>query len=52
MSEYKVKINIVMGERMRQLSSEDGGGLRKVNLHDNDDYSEIFEKILNVYFPC
>ena len=50
-TEYKVKINILMGDRMLQLSTEDGGGWRKVKLHNDDDFSEIFKKILDVYFP-
>ncbi len=36
---------------MLQLSTEDGGGWRKVKLHNDDDFSEIFKKILDVYFP-
>jgi hypothetical protein len=40
-----------MGDRMLQLSTEDGGGWRKVKLHNDDDFSEIFKKILDVYFP-
>ena len=40
-----------MGDRMMKLEMDNGGGWRKVNLHNEDDFAEIFKKILDVYFP-
>ena len=49
--ELKVKVNIGYGEKMRAIGTDNGGGLRVVQLNKNDKRKDIFDKIISIYFP-
>ena len=36
---------------MKLITQENGGGWRMVKLNDDDDYKNVYEKIIDIYFP-
>ena len=44
-----MKIGIVKGTQMDEITLENGGGYRELNLKSEDDFYQIKRKIKNIY---
>jgi hypothetical protein len=49
--DFKVKVNIIYGEKMSAVATYNGGGWRVLQLYKSDNYEAILNKMLSIYFP-
>lgn len=49
--DFKVKVNIIYGEKMSAVATDNGGGWRVLQLYKSDNYEAILNRILSIYFP-